>query len=207
MTRNQPTIVNFGAGIGRNSYRSTVGRMQVSLANQYGYETQAVTGYKPVRAWSAHQRSVKRVGQVILESVKPNTDYICHSWHANPLKWAMEQGLNLRTIIMFSPSINANADFTVCNFDKLVCVYNPKDIAIFAGEIFDKIAMITDHPFGSAGRTGFSSAGRTDKRISNIPSFSRSGYFNHSFYFRGEHLADWSAYAHKVLRATEVGNA
>lgn len=86
-------------------------------------------------------------------------------------------------VILFSPAMNRSGwKWGKCDFEKMLVIYNPNDLAIFLGSI------LRFHPFGKAGSRGFKTK---DARIEQREDTTGSeGFLGHSHYFNDANARD-----------------
>jgi hypothetical protein len=108
---------------------------------------------------------------------------IAHSYGCMKATKAME-AREYSAVYLFRPAMEVDYEFAD-NRTRVTCIHSKDDLAILAGQL-----LRFRHPFGNAGRVGFSS-----ERAMNIKS--KGG---HSADFKGGRLQHWAAYIHNDIQ-------
>lgn len=161
----------------------------------YNVRVHKLTRTHTWHAWSPWW--IAKLSREVMPFIEMDDIVICHSNGANVL-WRMLRiyakifaGPYISKIVLLSPAMNRRQKFSKVHFDKLLCIHNPTDFAIWFGSI------IPTHRFGLAGAFGFSTR---DPRVLNETRLSFVGPFNHtSPYFQEPYVEQVALRIHRFL--------
>lgn len=176
-------------GIRDNGERTTA--RLAALLSREGMEAHAHR-LPRTRTWhAASNRDTRLLARSVIAHIEPGDHLVCHS-HGCNVGWAIMQELALTSsrpyisnVVFLAPAMHRRQRFGEVHFDRLLCIHNPVDFAIWMG------SALPCHPFGMAGALGFKTA---DSRVRNEAILSFVGPFNHtSPYFQEPYIEDVAA--------------
>lgn len=165
-----------------DSIATTTGMLERHLWDD-AYDVQHL--YRPTVAWwqSKSKQYLRRTARHLIYQMDLTAPgyLIAHSQGCLQAYWMMRIAkMRLwHRIVFVAPAMDRQGwAWDWCDFDRLLTIYNPNDLAIWAG------ALLPFHPYGFAGVRGFRTK---DPRIINREDSSLSdGWIAHSHYFHDE---------------------
>lgn len=133
--------------------------------------------------WWSERYRLLCAGYVLMQlyaySPSVRCDLVAHSLAADISREMLQIAKRppLRRIVLIAPAMDHRVDWTQFDFEKMLVIYNPKDLAIYWG------AKLPGHPFGWAGRREFTIR---DPRITyvQVPDGLRLDRWGHGHFFK-----------------------
>ncbi len=135
--------------------------------------------------WNAwFSRDTKLLARIVMAKMEPGDHIVAHS-HGCGIAKQIAKEMRVGKIVMLSPALNMVQRWKGKQFEALLNIHNPADLALWGGSI------LPGHPFGIGGAVGFWTS---DPRVHNERYLSFLGPFNHTHpYFKYpyiEYIAD-----------------